>query len=66
MELLDALSNNSAIASALSSYQVLTGDCRNVLTDLRRIELLTGAEVREAAARHLRPDNCFKGTVLPL
>lgn len=102
LELLGALSSNSTIASALSSYQVrtpcasrmpqgqsvddcrlplpsasfsptppspleqvLTGDWRNVLGDLRRIEALEAGEVRDAAARHLRPDNCFSGFVLP-
>jgi len=45
--------------------QALTGDWRNVLADLQRIESLTEGEVRDAAARWLRPDNCFKGYVLP-
>jgi predicted Zn-dependent peptidase len=64
-ELLDALSSNSAIAAAFASYTSLTGDWRNVLADLRRIEGLEAGEVRDAAARHLRPDNVFKGYVLP-
>lgn len=45
--------------------QALTGDWRSVLTDLQRIEGLAPGEVREACQRWLRPDNCFKGFVLP-
>lgn len=44
--------------------QVLTGDWRNVLSDLQRIEGLQAGEVRDAAARWLAPGNCFKGFVL--
>ena len=45
--------------------QALTGDWRSVLTDLQRIEGLAPGEVRDACQRWLRPDNCFKGFVLP-
>ena len=45
--------------------QVLRGDWRGVLADLQRIESLAPADVRDAAARHLRPDNCFRGYILP-
>lgn len=64
-ELLGALGSNSAVAGALASYQVLTGDWRSVLGDLERIEGLRAGEVRDAAARWLRPDNRFTGYVLP-
>ncbi|KAL4448231.1 hypothetical protein ABPG75_005450 [Micractinium tetrahymenae] len=65
VELLGALGSNSAVAAALASYQALTGDWRNVLGDLQSIEDLSAAEARDAAARWLRPDNVFKGYVLP-
>lgn len=45
--------------------QVLTGDWRNVLGDLERIESVQPGEVRDAAGRWLRPDNRFTGYVLP-
>ena len=65
MELLGALGSNSAVAGALASYAALTGDWRNVLADLERIEALAPGDVRDAAARWLRPDNCFTGYVIP-
>lgn len=45
--------------------QALTGDWRNVLADLQSIEDLSSAEARDVAARWLRPDNLFRGYVLP-
>lgn len=45
--------------------QALTGDWHNVLADLQSIEDLGRAEARDAAGRWLRPDNVFKGYVLP-
>lgn len=65
MELLDALGSNGAVAGALASYDRLTGDWRNVLGDLQRIESIEAGEVRDAAARWLRPDNRFRGYVVP-
>ncbi|KAL4423363.1 hypothetical protein ABPG77_004294 [Micractinium sp. CCAP 211/92] len=65
VELLGALGSNSAVAAAMASYQALTGDWRNVLADLQSIEDLSSAEARDVAARWLRPDNLFRGYVLP-
>ncbi|PRW45164.1 peptidase M16 [Chlorella sorokiniana] len=66
IELLDALGSNTALAGALATYQALSGDWRAVLTDLQRIEALQPGEVRDACQRWLRPDNCFRGYVLPM
>ena len=65
MEVLSALGSNSAIAAALATSTALTGSWRRIAADLDRVEGLQAGEVRDTAARHLRPDNCFKGYVLP-
>ena len=62
---LEAVSSNSSMASALATYQVLTGSWRNILEDLSIIDGVTAADIRSVAAETFAPDNCFTGYVRP-
>ena len=64
MGVLEVLQSNSGLASTLASYQVLTGDWRNVSAELERIEALTPAAVAAAVQPYLAPDNSCVGYVL--
>ena len=64
--LVDAISSNSSMASALATYQVLTGSWRNILQDLSIIDSLDAEDLRSVAADTFAPNNCFTGYVQPL
>ncbi|KAK9831200.1 hypothetical protein WJX74_007227 [Apatococcus lobatus] len=64
--LVDAVSSNSSMASALATYQVLTGSWRNILQDLSIIEGLSAEDIRSVSAEMFNPNNCFTGYVQPL
>ena len=64
--LLDAVHSNSSMASALATYQVLTGSWRNILEDLSIIDGLTATDIQSLAAETFDPSNCFTGYVRPL
>lgn len=66
VQMLSALTSNSALASALCSYQVLEGDWRNIGKDVERIEAMTSAHIREAVQTYLISENKFTGVILPL
>lgn len=63
MGLLEVLQANSALAGALASYKVLSGDWREICNDLERLETLTASEVAATAQRYLQPENSFVGYV---
>lgn len=44
---------------------MLSGDWRQVLRDLQRIEEMQAQHVQEAAARLFCPQNLYRGYVLP-
>ena len=64
--LVEAVSSNSSMASALATYQVLTGSWRNISQDLSIIDSLSAEDVRSVAAETFAPNNCFTGYVEPL
>jgi predicted Zn-dependent peptidase len=64
IEVLQSISNNSSLASALVQTQALTGSWRTVVSDLEALEQLTVGDVERVAARLFRPDKRFSGFVL--
>ncbi len=60
---LDALRSNASMASALATYQVLTGSWHNILGDLSIVEGLTAHDIKTVAAETFDPSNCFTGYV---
>lgn len=63
--LLASAQSNSAMASALASYHVLTGSWRGLLDELEIVTSLTPDDLRGVAQRVFgAPNNCFTGYVL--
>eukprot|EP00873_Tetraselmis_striata_P017022 jgi/Tetstr1/437286/TSEL_026015.t2 len=65
VEVLQSISQNAALASALVRTQALTGSWRSLITDLEVLEELTPRDLERGAAALFRPDNRFTGYVLP-
>ena len=63
MGLLEVFQTNSALAGALASYQVLSGDWREIINDLEKVESLNASQIAATARKYLRPDNSFVGYV---
>lgn len=52
-EYFEGLQTNSAVAGLITQSVIATGDCRTWLLDAQRIDAVTAAEVRAAAAKYL-------------
>ena len=63
MGLVDVFQNNSGLAAALASYQVLTGGWKEICSDLERVDGLREEDVAAVASRYLTPENSFVGYV---
>lgn len=58
--------SNKGMADALTTYHVLTGSWRGLLTELDAVAELTPEQCRDAAARVFAASNCFRGYMDPL
>jgi predicted Zn-dependent peptidase len=57
------LENNPEMARSLASWQVLTGDWRNLFRYLDRIDAVTPEDIRRFAVETFAPNNRNVGTV---
>jgi predicted Zn-dependent peptidase len=65
-DLIRGLDNNSALAGQLASWQVLTGDWRNLFRQLDKINAVTPADVQRVAKAVFVKKNLTVGTIEPL
>ncbi len=64
-ELIQRLSSNSGLAGELATYQVLTGDWRNLFRDLEAINKVTREDVQRVANTYFTERNRTVGYLVP-
>jgi predicted Zn-dependent peptidase len=62
---LRSLDSNTGMAELLVKYQVLTGDWRNLFTQLQAIANVTPEDIQRVANQTFRPENRTIGRILP-
>ena len=64
-ELIQRLSSNSGLAGELATYQVLTGDWRNLFRDLEAINKVTREDVQRVATTYFGERNRTVAYLIP-
>ncbi|NET80927.1 MAG: insulinase family protein [Moorea sp. SIO1F2] len=63
--LLRSLDSNMGMARNLATYEVKTGDWRNLLKEIEDIEAVSAADIQRVAQATFRPENRTIGRILP-
>jgi predicted Zn-dependent peptidase len=64
VSLLRALDSNSGMARLLVSYDVKTGDWRNLFSEIDRLEAVTAEDIRRVAQKTFTPENRTVGRLI--
>ncbi|MBE9174349.1 insulinase family protein [Synechocystis salina LEGE 06155] len=65
ISVLQSLNSNMGMAQLLVKYNVLTGDWRNLFTQLEAIAAVTPEDIQRVAQATFRPENSTIGRILP-
>ncbi|NEO00363.1 MAG: insulinase family protein, partial [Moorea sp. SIO3I7] len=64
--LLRSLDSNMGMARNLATYEVKTGDWRNLFKEIEDIEAVSAADIQRVAQATFRPENRTIGRILPI